>query len=81
MGATDLNKKNDINILTEGLIVLSFSKEIAEKSSEIYHELRRKNKIIEFRDIFIAATCIVHDLPVKTNNRKHFERIPGIRFD
>jgi len=42
--------------------------------------LRQQNKMIEFRDIFIAATCLVNDLPVKTLNLKHFERIDGISF-
>jgi len=34
--------------------------------------------MIEFRDIFIAATCIVNDLPVRTLNKKHFDRITGL---
>lgn len=78
MGATDEIKKRDVEILTTPLLILPFTKQIAEKSAEIYHNLRLKNKMIEFRDIFIAATAIVHDLPVLTHNTKHFERIDGL---
>ena len=31
-------------------------------------------------DIVIAATAIEHDLMLITRNRKHFERISGLRF-
>ena len=34
--------------------------------------------MIEFRDIFIAATCIENNLPIVTLNKKHFERIAGL---
>jgi len=34
--------------------------------------------MIEFRDIFIAATCMVNNLPVKTLNKKHYDRIEGL---
>jgi tRNA(fMet)-specific endonuclease VapC len=34
--------------------------------------------MIEFRDIFIAATAIVNEMPVKTLNLKHFQRITEV---
>jgi len=49
-------------------------------AAEVYHDLRKRNKMIEFRDLFIAATAIAHDLPVLTLNKKHFERIKGIEI-
>ena len=75
MGATSPEKKHDIQILTEDIPVLSFDDTVAKKAADIYHQLRKSNKIIEFRDIFIAATALVHALPIKTLNKKHFERI------
>jgi len=78
MGATDSNKLNDIKLLTDDLLILDFDSRVANKSSEIYHQLRIDNKMIEFRDIFIAATCIVNQMPIKTLNVKHFERIKGL---
>ena len=78
MGATDEVKKRDVKLLTEPLIILPFTKSVAEKSAEVYHDLRQRNKMIEFRDIFIGATSLVHGLPVLTKNTKHFERIDGL---
>ena len=75
MGATNKSKKEDIKLLTEDLLVLPFDRKVAEKSGEIYHQLRKENNMIEFRDIFIAATCLVYQMPVKTLNQKHFKRI------
>ena len=33
---------------------------------------------IDFLDIFIAATCIINNLPIKTLNKNHFNRIIGL---
>jgi predicted nucleic acid-binding protein len=78
MGATDKNKQKDIKLLTEDLPVLPFDESVSRKAAVIYHQLRLENNMIEFRDIFIAATCIVFELPLRTLNKKHFERIKGL---
>ncbi len=78
MGATSAEKKQDIALLTEDLTILSFSEAVAAKASDIYHQLRKANKMIEFRDIFIAATCIMHNAMICTLNKKHFERIEDL---
>jgi predicted nucleic acid-binding protein len=81
MGAYTTNKVNDIKILTEDIPVLPFNEDVASKAAEIYHQLRQKNKMIDFRDIFIAATCIVNNLPIKTINKKHYDRIIGLSVE
>lgn len=78
MVATDEKKQKDIKLLTEDLPVLPFDESVSKKSAEIYHQLRLENNMIIFRDIFIAATCLVFELPLKTLNKKHFERIKGL---
>ncbi len=78
MGATSPQKWLDVGILTEDIPVLPFTQKIAEKAAITYQELKKENKIIEFRDIFIAATAMVHNLPVLTRNKKHFTRVKGL---
>jgi tRNA(fMet)-specific endonuclease VapC len=78
MGATNPQKENDIRLLTDGLNIIPFNEDVAIKSGQIYQELRKKNQLIEFRDIFIAATCLIHGLPLATLNKKHFERIDNL---
>lgn len=78
MGATTKEKENDIVLLTEDLQVLPFTDSVSIKAAQIYHQLRTGNKMIEFRDIFIAATCLVYELPILTLNKEHFKRIKGL---
>ncbi len=80
MGATNKQKIYDIEALTQDIVVLPFDGVVAKKASEIYLELRHKNKMIEFRDIFIGATSIINNMPLFTLNRKHFDRIKGIKI-
>ena len=81
MGAKDHQKQEDVRILTEDIIVLPFDEEVSIKASEIYHHLRKTNKMIEFRDIFIGATCLVYKLPIKTTNKAHFNRIKELKLE
>jgi predicted nucleic acid-binding protein len=80
MGATSPEKRKDVIAITEDLVVLPFTKEIAERAAQIYHRLKTRNELIEFRDIFIAATCIVNSLPIATLNKKHFKRVDGLKI-
>lgn len=80
MGATTKAKEDDVKAITEDFTVLPFTNAVAQKAAEIYHKLRSNNQMIEFRDIFIAATCIVNGLPIVTLNKKHFKRVTGLEI-
>jgi tRNA(fMet)-specific endonuclease VapC len=80
MGATSPEKENDVRKITEDITVLPFNDAVAIKAAQLYHQLKRQNKLIEFRDIFIAATCIVNELPLVTLNKKHFNRIEELKL-
>ena len=79
-GATTESKKHDIEILCNELEIIEFDKNTAKVASEIYRNLRGKNKMIEFRDILISATALQFDFPVATLNLKHFERIDNLQL-
>lgn len=53
---------------------------VIDTAAEIYHNLRRRNLLIEFRDIFIGATAITFQLPIKTLNLDHFQRIESLEL-
>ncbi|MES2108232.1 MAG: type II toxin-antitoxin system VapC family toxin [Bacteroidota bacterium] len=80
MGAVTPEKERDIQNIINGLIVLPFTDAVAVKASQIYHHLKAIHQSVEFRDIFIAATCIVNKLPIVTLNKKHFKRIEGLQI-
>ena len=60
------------------LEVLDFDREQSKVASNIFRSLKSKNKLIEFRDIFIASCAITSNIPLATLNTKHFKRIDGL---
>lgn len=54
--------------------------EIAESFGKIRKDLKVRGNIIEDLDIFIAATCIVHDLTLVTYNKEHFSRVKDLKM-
>ena len=42
-------------------------------------ELRREQKQIEIRDLFIGAICIENNAPLITRNVSHFERMKNLK--
>jgi predicted nucleic acid-binding protein len=55
--------------------VLPFDKTVAKVTVKINKELKRRRKLIDTADLFIAATAIENNLPFATLNKKHFDRI------
>jgi predicted nucleic acid-binding protein len=66
--------------IIEGFYILSFNSNVADIASDIAKKLKTINKIIEFRDIFIAATAIANNMPLSTLNVKHFKRIDDLEL-
>ncbi len=60
--------------------VIPFDSNASIVASSIYKDLKSRNQIIEFRDIFIAATAIANDLPISTLNREHFNRFKDLKI-
>ena len=72
--------KEIIGQLFDKFEAMPFDIPSAREAGTIYKQLKAKNKLIEFRDIFIAATAIANDLPLATLNIKHFERIDDLEL-
>jgi tRNA(fMet)-specific endonuclease VapC len=79
MGATSPAKWQDVLDVTQGIPILDFNGAVAEEAGRIFHTLKTGGNLIEFRDIFIAATALINQIPVKTLNKKHFTRISGLQ--
>ena len=60
--------------------ILPFDSKAAVKANSIFKDLKRKNQIIEFRDIFIAATALANHLPISTLSFVHFKRIKDLEI-
>jgi predicted nucleic acid-binding protein len=58
--------------------VLPFDKVVVKVAVKLNKDLKRKRKLIDIADIFIATTAIANNLPLATLNKKHFERIDNL---
>lgn len=67
------------NIFLREIKVLPFDKAASQIAADIYKELKRKRNLIDTADLFIASTAVANNLPIATLNRKHFERIDGLK--
>lgn len=61
--------------------VLPITDEIIVRASEIYADLYRQGSLISDADILIAASALVYDLALVTNNEGHFKRIAALRVE
>lgn len=78
IGALNEIRRLEIDDLINDFKILDFDNLVALKSVEIYKNLKAKNQLIDFRDLFIGGTCLKFNLPLLTINKKHFERIEGL---
>ena len=55
--------------------ILNITNEVLKKMCEIYIELRRRGLLVSDRDLINGAIAITNDLPLSTNNVRHYERL------
>ncbi|MCE5228526.1 type II toxin-antitoxin system VapC family toxin [bacterium] len=58
----------------------AFTIEMALRASAIVQSLKKINKVQDLRDVMVAATALELGIDMVTLNRKHFEKIPGLRI-
>ena len=61
------------------MTILPLDGRTAARAASLHVELIRRNHDIGVKDVFIAASCLEHDLPLVTKNVKHFRRISGLK--
>ncbi len=61
-------------------IIYNVSQEVLLKALEIDVSLRKKGNIIPFSDVIIAATTIVLKAELVTLDKRHYERIAGLKL-
>ena len=72
-------EKKEIALLNflEGLRIFSFTKPVARIFGQKRAKFRNMGFTIGDMDLLIACIAEYHSLTILTNNRKHFERVPG----
>lgn len=64
--------------LTSVLPVLPLDRDAAHKAAEVERDLRRSREVIGTRDTFIAGLALSNNLPVYTQDVRHFRRVRGL---
>lgn len=68
------------NSVLQNITVIPFDEFCVDTAVSINNYLKRKRKLIDIADLFIAATAIAHGLPFATLNKKHFDRIDALNI-
>ena len=71
--------RRDWERLCQPYPVLPWTLEISWQYGELYRELARTGHLIGTNDLWIAATALVHDYGVVTNDMNEFSRVPGLQ--
>lgn len=80
VGATDSRKLQHVQTLIDSIPTVPFTNDVAQTAADLHLQLKARNKIIEFRDLFIAATALAYNQPLLTKNIKHFSRIDSLQL-
>lgn len=58
--------------------VLHSDEDLCLKWAEVMEDARRNGSPIQTADAWVAATALLHDIPVVTHNWKHFAGVDGL---
>lgn len=72
-------RKEAWRVLCRRFPMIGWNREISWRYGEIYRHLQARGQMIGANDLWIAATALVHDMPVVTNNVDEFRRVPGLQ--
>lgn len=72
---------NKIKEFEDVINVLYLDHKVLEHYAKIKAKLKSDGRIVDDFDILIAATALVNDCILVTNNIKHFERITGLTVE
>jgi len=61
-------------------LIIPLTDAIVERAALMYADLHQRGALIGDADILIAATGLEYNLIVATNNKQHYQRIPGIQL-
>ncbi len=79
-GARTANQKRAIDTLLDAMTIFSFGPEEAQIAADIRLQLEDQGQAIGMADYMIAAVCVANGGVLLTRNRKHFERVAGLKL-
>jgi len=80
VGARRMGRLLEFHTRFSPIQIYPVSQAVLLRAAEIQATLLKQNQVIGLPDTFIAATAIVHGLPLFTLNVEHFQRVDGLRL-
>ena len=62
----------------EAAFILPLDHETSLAYGRLKSGLRRQGRVLADNDLWIAALAVRHSVPLVSNNRTHFQRVPGL---
>lgn len=69
-----------LEVLLSALIILPFDEAAARRFGILKAELEKQGEPLDDMDLQIASIALENDLPLVTNNTRHFNRLNGLRL-
>ena len=73
--------EQDLNDFLRGMTILGIDEAVCKIFGRQRGRLRAEGLLIGDTDLLIAATALQYNLTLLSNNRRHFERIEGLRIE
>lgn len=70
-----------VEAILERFAILPIDLVTARSHAQLWAGMASEGVLIGAHDLWLAATCIAHDLSMITANLREFERIPGLRVE
>ena len=79
-GARTPRQARDVETLLDAMTILPFGPEAAAAAAQVRRQVEAKGQPIGMADYMIAGTCIAVSGVLLTRNRRHFERVSGLKL-
>ncbi len=79
-GARTARERKAVEALLEAMNILPLGEEEARAAAEIRQAVESQGQPIGMADYLIAGVCVAADGVLLTRNRKHFERVRGLKL-
>lgn len=63
-----------------GVVVVDVNEDVARVFGQLRAELRQQGLTVADLDLLIGSTAVHYGLLLLTDNRRHYEKIPGLRL-
>jgi tRNA(fMet)-specific endonuclease VapC len=64
----------------KAVVVIPSDHDVCREYGQLKAGLQKAGIVVGDNDLWIAACALRHSIPLISNNRKHFENMPGLRL-